>query len=76
MAAGMLPKPGTPLGPCDGECEHIDCAATREQAASACRLCHAEIGYDTRFYIDPENRSRYVHAACLSSVVWQGSVTA
>lgn len=50
MAAGILPTPGTEHGPCEGGCEHTDCARTREWAAIACAHCQEPIGYGIRFY--------------------------
>lgn len=65
MAAGRLPAPGTPFGPCTDPCQHIDCAATRRDAASLCRICTREIGYETRFYAEYTSTRQLVHAACL-----------
>lgn len=69
MAAGTWPRPGTKYGPCAEPCEHIDCAATRRDAESLCRLCSQPIGYEVRFYRDPEAGAMltYVHAACLEA---------
>lgn len=49
MAYSILPAPGTKFGPCEGECEHIDCAGTRRMAAEVCHYCGEQIGYDTKF---------------------------
>lgn len=77
MAAGRLPAPGTEFGPCivptpDGKgsdaCGHTDCAATRAEAATICRFCGKEIGYETRFYIESDTR-QLVHADCLEDNV-------
>ena len=76
MAASRLPAPGTMLGPCAEEgCGHIDCNATRADAAKVCRFCQKPIGYETEYFADPlgqEQRedmptmaSCLVHAACL-----------
>jgi hypothetical protein len=67
MAASTLPAPGTEYGPCHESCDHRDCARTRRDAAENCRLCGNEIGYETRFYSDPEPAwiSSLVHALCL-----------
>lgn len=62
MAAGLIPAPGTRLGPCKGECEHRDCAANRKQAESACALCTNPIGYDTRFYA--RENGVLLHVSC------------
>jgi hypothetical protein len=77
MAAGWLSPPGTQYGPCEGTCHHSDCAEWRLMAASVCRLCEKNIGYDTRFYKDPETRDkpmalrRYVHAFCVEHAIRQ-----
>lgn len=70
MAASTLPEPGkvvrgTEIGPCVDPCEHTDCAQTREMAASICRFCNEPIGYEVRFYTDPDNKEHLVHALCL-----------
>ena len=44
---------------------HPDCAQLRSIADSTCVLCEKSIGYDTRFYVDPDNSQRYVHYLCL-----------
>jgi hypothetical protein len=64
MAAGRLPKPGTEHGPCPSPCKHTDCEQTRDMAALLCRVCEEPIGYDRRFYIEPDTK-RYVHALCV-----------
>ena len=65
MAAGVMPAPGTEYGPCEDECQHRDCAATRERAAFICRYCGEPIGYDTRFYIEGRPIDLLaVHALC------------
>lgn len=64
MAALALPEPGTELGPCTGDCQHTDCAETREMAAAQCRICEQPIGYGKRMYVEDGDQS-YVHAACL-----------
>lgn len=70
MAFGFMAAPGTPAGPCAGTCAHLDCAATRAAAASLCRYCQRPIGYDVRYYLDPEDRQRRVHADCHEDAVW------
>jgi hypothetical protein len=50
MASGILQKPGTKLGPCKGKCKHLDCAATRADAAAPCRFCQKPIGYGDNFF--------------------------
>lgn len=67
MAAGRLPKPGTEYGPCAVECNHIDCAHTREDAKCVCRICAKPIGYDVRYY--DEGKRDLVHALCLENEI-------
>lgn len=71
MAAGALSAPGTEYGPCETECRHTDCAASRREAAEVCDECHEPIGYERRFFIEnpwPAGASvpskRYVHESC------------
>ena len=68
MAAGVLPKPGDKIGPCAGKCKHRDCAATRRDAATACRFCVKAIGFGVGFY-----RSRLdgglAHSSCFEDAV-------
>jgi hypothetical protein len=66
MAAGRLPVPGSEFGPCPEPCQHIDCAATREDAAQVCRICDKPIGYEVRFY---QSAGQLVHAACLEEEI-------
>ena len=49
MAAGILPKPGSKLGPCVETCKHRDCAQTKQDAAQPCRFCQKAIGYGVGF---------------------------
>lgn len=63
MAAGILHKPGSKLGPCAEACHHRDCAETRGQAAALCVYCGKPIGYETRFYVETGARSM-AHAEC------------
>ena len=62
MAAGRIPKPGTEYGPCETECQHRDCAASRKMSTAVCRYCSEPIGYDVRFY--QEDGEQIVHALC------------
>lgn len=63
MTAGILPGPGTKLGPClKGACKHRDCAMTHEDAERICHHCRKPIGFDTRFYQD--GPAVLVHAVC------------
>lgn len=57
-----LPAPGTELGPCEGGCAHKDCAATRRDAATPCRICGEPIGYDRPFHYEEGGA---VHHSCL-----------
>ncbi len=66
MAAGTLPAPGTPYGPCTNTCKHRDCQKTREMAESTCPLCQTPIGYEKRFYTCGE---QLFHAVCLESSI-------
>lgn len=61
MAAGTLPAPGTQYGPCKSSCKHIDCAETRERAASACIYCRRKVGFGVRVY---QHGEYTVHARC------------
>jgi hypothetical protein len=52
----MLPKPGAKDGPCKGNCKHLDCKATKQEAECLCTHCQKPIGFETKFYIDrPES---------------------
>ena len=65
MAAGVLPKIGTKYGPCEGECQHKDCALNRKMAEAPCKICGEPIGYDTRFYnVGDSNGLDLTHALC------------
>jgi hypothetical protein len=68
MAAGILPKPGSKVGPCKTQCKHRDCQQTKAEAAAACRFCGKPIGYGVGFY-----RSRLsgelAHAFCFEEAV-------
>ncbi len=63
MAYSFLSAPGEKNGPCEGSCEHEDCAWTRGVAESLCPLCDNPIGYGERFY-QPEKDGPYVHYDC------------
>lgn len=66
MASVFLSKPGTEFGPCEGNCDHSDCAASRKMAESICTICGKPIGYDKRFFRDSDNPElgEYAHTAC------------
>lgn len=68
MAAGILPAPGTKVGPCKGKCSHRDCAKTKDDASAECRFCAKPIGYGVGFF-----RSRLsgelAHAFCFEEAV-------
>lgn len=67
-----IPKPGSKLGPCKKACSHRDCDESRFIATFCmCRFCGKPIGYETRFYRDPQadapatpSDRRWVHADC------------
>jgi hypothetical protein len=63
MAIGILAAPGTQFGPCAESCRHIDCAATKAQAASPCAVCHEPIGYEVPFYDTRSTARRDEHVA-------------
>ena len=65
MAAGILPRPGSEYGPCEGSCPHRDCAASHEMAARICPLCTHPIGYGVRFFQDSDEPSVFHHAECV-----------
>ena len=76
MAWSTLAAPGKVLdgeevGPCVLPCTHRGCATTRALAAVVCRLCGGPIGYETRFYLDPQFEEGFapfahlVHARCI-----------
>lgn len=70
MAAGMLPRPGTEVGPCEGDCEHVDCAETVAMASGRCSYCAKPIGYQVRFYRRPDvPMPACDHAACVEDAV-------
>ena len=73
MAVSILPAPGTEYGPCESECQHRDCAQTRQMATEVCRFCDKPIGFGVSFYDDPEkpdsNVSGLVHAICLEKAI-------
>lgn len=64
MAAGVLPKPGTKVGPCKGRCRHLDCRQTREDAAASCRFCGETIGYE-RGFVRSRLTGALAHEVCL-----------
>ena len=66
MAASLLSKPGSKLGPCAGECRHLDCFETRRTADSKCPICEEPIGYDRLYYLTDvrEDGRVYSHADC------------
>lgn len=51
--------------------KHTDCTAQEDMAAAICRFCNLAIGYDVRFYIDPDDEAdkALVHADCLEDSV-------
>jgi hypothetical protein len=71
MAIYELPKPGSKYGPCEGGCDHADCAETRRQAEGNCPLCGKAVGYAVPVvYLSkdlPETHD-VVHADCLAEL--------
>lgn len=63
MSGIMIPQPGSELGPCEYDCEHIDCQSSRQQVSNRCSLCTDQIGYDRRFTEDTVHG--WVHTSCL-----------
>lgn len=72
MAAGRLPRPGTEVGPCEGDCDHLDCVETMRMAAQPCPYCSKPIGFQTRFYQLGTADQRLVHASCHEDAVEAG----
>lgn len=68
MAAGSLSPPGSEFGPCESECQHVDCASTRKLAAMQCIHCDEPIGFDRMFYqVQPDGEpawSKLAHQSC------------
>lgn len=69
MAANALPEPGSKWLCEEGECTHLDCIATHDQANAPCMYCHKGIGYGMPFYHmgNPDKNdivNRYAHAEC------------
>ena len=71
-----IQKPGKKYGPCVGTCPHKDCEESRYIATQCvCRFCDKVIGFETRFYKDPEARKApnadytWCHADCLEDDV-------
>ena len=73
MAAGVLSPVGSDYGPCEGECQHTDCAYTRAVANSPCSLCSEAIGYERRFYRSKPygTPEAYSHARCVEYAIEQ-----
>lgn len=68
MAAGILPRPGTKIGPCKGKCQHRDCAQTKADALSPCRFCRKAIDYGVGFY-RARLSGELAHAFCFEEAV-------
>ena len=66
MSYGILPTPGSKLGPCAESCEHRDCAAAPRMAAHVCRECGGIVGYERQFGHDEQdpNPEASVHWLC------------
>lgn len=69
-----LPEPGTNLGPCVPTCEHIDCAANREQAETLCRICGTPIGYETTFVYEQMKPLVMSHYDCYQKAWETGEI--
>lgn len=62
VAAG--PRKGEEFGPCEpGACEHRDCRAAHDLAATACVRCGEPIGYGARYYSGPAHEVCELQAA-------------
>jgi len=48
-----IPSPGTPDGPCRGECSHPKCHAARALARKRCAECNQFLGFGTRIPGEP-----------------------
>ncbi len=70
MAAVSLDPPGTEFGPCAEPCQHIDCDATRREAATVCNRCGQPIGYGRGFFNDNPGLA---HASCVMAAQKWGS---
>lgn len=69
MAAGILPAPGTKVGPCKSlRCKHVDCRQTRADAAAPCRFCADAIGYG-RAFVRARFDGSLAHDRCLEEAV-------
>lgn len=63
----MHDAPGIGNGPCEKDCKHKDCEATRQDAEAKCRWCGKPIGYGVRFYMDrapTKSGWSYMHFVC------------
>ncbi len=69
MAVIFLSSPGTEYGPCNGNCQHADCAQTRAMALAGCSWCGEAIGYNRHFYSESENEGKLIHAHCLDEKI-------
>lgn len=68
MAAGILPAPGTKVGPCVKLCSHVDCNRTKTDSQMPCRFCRQPIGYGARF-IRARLSGELAHEACAEDAV-------
>jgi len=69
MGAMLIPKQGTPGGPCkEKDCGHRDCRMSWNMVLTVCRLCNKLVGFDTWMYADDVTEGGYVHALCLEFV--------
>jgi hypothetical protein len=69
MAFAMLSRPGTNAGPCEGHCEHKDCAVHRQAAAQVCPECLLPIGYDRPIMRGEIGTEGLWHVECLQKAL-------
>lgn len=56
------PAPGTKFGPCEGDCEHKDCAQLRRDSEKTCRICGGVIGYESYIGFEPATEPGEPHS--------------
>jgi hypothetical protein len=67
-----LASPGSRYGPCQTDCIHPRCKRSRRAAATICRQCGQEIGYNVNHIADPAKAGALVHSKCQPDAVEQG----
>lgn len=67
------PQPGSPGGPCAGQCHHIKCNQMRRAAAELCQHCKEPVGYDNLEWLGPAGgyASWPDHATCHDAALQQ-----